>query len=59
MGMAEQDRADYFDACRRKSNIADYDAAGKIADSEADELYAETREFRTSVLAWLDLKGRQ
>jgi len=32
---------------------------GEIADSEADELYAETLEFRTSVLAWLELEGRQ
>ena len=59
MGTTEQERADYFDACRRKRNIADNDAAGEIADSEADELYAEALEFRTSVLAWLDLKRRQ
>ncbi len=53
MGPAEQNRADYFDACRRKRNMADYDAAGEIAESEATELYLEALEFRRHMLTWL------
>lgn len=53
MGPAEQDQADYFDACRRKRNIADYDAAGEISESEAAELYSEALEFRRGMLTWL------
>jgi uncharacterized protein (UPF0332 family) len=53
MGDSEQDRADYFDSCRRKRNIADYDAAGEIADSEVQELYDEANAFRRTVQNWL------
>lgn len=48
-----QVRADYFDACRRKRNIADYDAAGEISDAETEELLAEVLEFRGDVQEWL------
>ena len=30
--------ARFFDKCRRKRNIADYDAAGRITEAEAKEL---------------------
>lgn len=53
MGAALQVRADYFDACRRKRNIADYDAAGEISDAETEELLAEVLEFRRDVQEWL------
>ena len=53
MGSEEQNRADYFDACRRKRNTADYDTAGEISDSEAAELYAEVLSFRHCVLNWM------
>ena len=53
MGHKEQDRTDYFNSCRSKRNIADYDAAGEIADSEVRELCDEANEFRTVVLNWL------
>lgn len=53
MGDEEQNRADYFDACRRKRNQADYDAAGQISSSEAAELLAEVFSFRRHVLDWI------
>jgi hypothetical protein len=56
MGAGQQVRADYFDACRRKRNIADYDAAGEISDSETEELLAEALEFRRDVQAWLSAR---
>ncbi len=54
LGMQEQTRADFFDACRRKRNAADYDAAGFITAQEAAELLEEVLEFRCLVLAWLE-----
>lgn len=53
MSAGLQARADYFDACRRKRNIVDYDAAGEISDAETDELLAEVLEFKREVQAWL------
>lgn len=53
IGAKMQARADYFDACRRKRNIADDVAAGEISDAESDELLAEVRAFRREVEAWL------
>ncbi len=46
-------RADYFDACRRKRNTADYDAVGMISDAEVKELLGEVGEFRKDVITWL------
>ena len=47
------DQADYFDACRRKRNIADYDAAGMITNAEVKELLSEASAFRKEVISWL------
>ncbi len=54
MGDDQQDRADYFNACRTKRNDADYDASGEISDAEVEELIAEAKQFRTVVLGWLE-----
>jgi len=56
MGKAEQGRADYLDSCRRKRNIADYDTAGVISDSEVEEILEETKSFRKDVVDWLSKK---
>lgn len=53
LGPQIQDVADYFDQCRGKRNLSDYDRAGEIAEDEAVELLRETRKFRTTVLNWL------
>lgn len=54
MGRELKERADYFDACRSKRNVTDYDKVGQITESEAIELIEETQEFRAELLAWLD-----
>ncbi len=36
---------DYFDRCRKKRNIADYDRAGIVSNKEAEELFKETKSF--------------
>ena len=41
LGTDRDDDADYLDACRAKRNTAEYDVAGTVSPSEADEL----REF--------------
>jgi hypothetical protein len=46
-------RSDYFDACRRKRNIVDYDASGGISEAEALEIYQEAVQFGHDVLVWL------
>ena len=45
--------ADYFDSCRAKRNITDYDYAGGISESEAKELIKEAEGFLEITLDWL------
>jgi len=45
MGTDYYTLADYFDSCRSKRNITDYDYAGTISDLEAEELTEEAEEF--------------
>lgn len=47
------DSADYFNACRVKRNVIDYDRAGGISELEADKLLKEVRQFREIILNWL------
>jgi hypothetical protein len=53
LGDSRKDDADYLDACRAKRNTAEYDTAGTVSRSEADELRAFAGELRTEVVAWL------
>ena len=53
MGPQTQARADYFDSCRSKRNVTDYDRAGEISAHDADEILAEARVFREELLDWL------
>lgn len=50
------EKADYFDSCRRKRNMADYDAAGLISEAEVHELVREASLFRKDVIDWLERK---
>ena len=56
LGKSAEPRADYLDTCRIKRNIANYDRAGQIAATEAEEAIREGRAFREEVLAWLARK---
>jgi uncharacterized protein (UPF0332 family) len=53
MGSDYYKLADYFDSCRAKRNITDYDYAGGISEREAQELIKETEEFLEVTLSWL------
>lgn len=43
---------DYFDSCRIKRNISDYDRAGETSESEAEELIEEVKKFKETVIEW-------
>lgn len=53
MGTDYYTLADYFDSCRSKRNITDYDYAGTISDLEAKELVEEAEKFLGVTLNWL------
>ena len=43
----------YLDACRKKRNTAEYDLAGSVTHTEAEELVAFMSQLRDRVLTWL------
>ena len=53
MGAAEKTRARYFQTCRRKRNIVDYDSASGASETEAAELLAAADSFRDDVERWI------
>jgi hypothetical protein len=42
----------YFETCRRKRNMLDYDVANVVSDTEAAELLQKAREFKQEIKAW-------
>jgi uncharacterized protein (UPF0332 family) len=53
MGSSIYKLIDYFDSCRAKRNMTDYDYAGGISDLEARELIKEAEGFLEITLDWL------
>jgi hypothetical protein len=49
MGKAVAKQATYFNTCRRKRNLVDYDVAHTVSSSEAVELVQKAEEFREMV----------
>jgi hypothetical protein len=45
--------ARYFDLCRRKRNVVDYDLASTVSETETIELIEKANEFRRSVENWI------
>lgn len=45
--------ADYFDACRRKRNVAQYEMAGTISEKEANDLTEAASRFSEQARTWL------
>jgi hypothetical protein len=43
----------YFDTCRRKRNLVDYDCAHAATETEAEELIRKAEEFRGLVETWI------
>jgi hypothetical protein len=54
LGRKRQPDVDYLEACRKKRNVAGYDQAGGISETEAEELISFTGNFREDVLRWLE-----
>ncbi|MDH5683777.1 MAG: SAV_6107 family HEPN domain-containing protein [candidate division WOR-3 bacterium] len=53
LGKEYNELADYFDSCRSKRNITDYDRAGEISETEVKELIDETLKFKAFVINWV------
>jgi len=45
--------AKYFNTCRRKRNLVDYNFANVVTETELIELLKEAAEFRTAVEEWV------
>lgn len=56
LGTDRDDDADYLDTCRAKRNTAEYDVAGTVSQSEADELREFAASLQTEVIEWLRSK---
>ena len=53
MGPSIAPLASYFDICRRKRNLLDYDMANVATETEAHELLAKAEELRQLVEQWI------
>lgn len=53
LGPEERERTSYLNSCRMRRNTADYDRAGTISETEADEILTQAEAFRGDVLDWL------
>jgi hypothetical protein len=45
--------ADYFEQCRRKRNTSEYDFAGGVTDTEAEDLLKAVKQFAKDAEAWV------
>lgn len=45
--------ANFLDRCRRKRNVADYDAAGRVTETEAEEMIKVAKSFTKKVEKWI------
>jgi len=55
LGKDYYELADYFDSCRAKRNITDYDYAGGISEQETEELIKEAESLLKTILRWLEM----
>ncbi len=54
MGATALPFTDYFDMCRRKRNVIDYDRTSAASLTEAEDLTQKVREFVAVVESWVD-----
>jgi hypothetical protein len=54
LGKKFQKYFDYFDVCRRKRNIVDYDLTDVASMSELKDIIRKVQEFRLIVYDWLE-----
>ena len=53
IGKAADPYSDYFDRCRRKRNVIDYDDAFVATETEATEILTKAKEFADVVEQWI------
>jgi hypothetical protein len=53
LGKRGEPLANYFETCRRKRNLIDYDASEVATETEAEELLRKAQEFQTMVEGWI------
>jgi hypothetical protein len=53
LGKPSEPLADYFETCRRKRSLIDYDASEVATEMEAEELLQKAQEFQTMVEDWI------
>lgn len=53
LGKTADPYSDYFDRCRRKRNVIDYDDAHVATETEAQEIVAKAKEFAGVVEQWI------
>lgn len=53
VGKAADPYADYFDRCRRKRNIIDYDDAYVATETEAQEIVTQAKGFCVMIEEWI------
>lgn len=53
LGASATPTLDFFEACRRKRNVIDYDHASVATHTEAEEIVKEAKEFLELVERWI------
>lgn len=53
VGPTVKQLADYFETCRRKRNVIDYDDVDVVTHAQAQELLSKADEYRRLVMRWI------
>lgn len=53
MNKNQKNRSNYFNACRAKRNVTDYDRVGEISEVDLEELLKEVLAFKNDVISWM------
>lgn len=53
MDKSQKGRTDYFNACRAKRNVTDYDRVGEISEADLKELLKEVSSFKQEAIDWM------
>jgi uncharacterized protein (UPF0332 family) len=53
IGKGADPYSDYFDRCRRKRNVIDYDEAFVATETEAKEILTKAKEFANVIERWI------
>lgn len=54
MGASATPFAVYFDTCRRRRSVVDYDMSGVVSDTEVAEIIEQAHGFRSLVEGWIE-----